>query len=56
MSSEEIDTDNSENSRSDVSSLDTGFTKMQVESSSSEEDVSVAMKRIDNNNQEKQVQ
>ena len=40
MSSEEIDTDNSANSRSDVSSLDAGFMKMQVESSSSEEEFS----------------
>ncbi|CAF1374693.1 unnamed protein product [Adineta ricciae] len=40
MSSEEIDTDNSENSRSDVSSLDAGFMKTQVELSNSEEEFS----------------
>ncbi|CAF1652317.1 unnamed protein product [Adineta ricciae] len=40
MSCEEIDTDNSENSRSDVSSLDAGFMKIQVESSNSEEEFS----------------
>ncbi len=40
MPSEEIDTDNSENSRSDVSSLDASFMKMQAESSSSEEEFS----------------
>ncbi|CAF1214822.1 unnamed protein product [Adineta ricciae] len=40
MSSEEIATDNSEKSRSDVSSLDAGFMKIQVESSNSEEEFS----------------
>jgi hypothetical protein len=37
MSFEETDTENSENSLSDVSSLDHGFARMQFESSSSEE-------------------
>ena len=37
MSSEETDTENSENSLSDVSSLDDDFARMQFESSSSKE-------------------
>ncbi|CAF4179444.1 unnamed protein product [Rotaria sordida] len=37
MSSEETDTENSENSVSDVSSLNDDFARMQFESSSSEE-------------------
>ncbi len=37
MSSEETDTENSENSLSDVSSVDDDFSRMQFESSSSEE-------------------
>ena len=40
MSSEEIDTQNSENSKNGASSFDHDFTKMQLESSSSEEESS----------------
>ncbi|CAF1493801.1 unnamed protein product [Adineta ricciae] len=40
MTSEEVDTDNSENSRSDVSALDAGFMKMEIESPSFEKEFS----------------